>query len=147
MFKFHAQQGQTDAVCRILTTVVGKPKVVKTTKGFLITCEIPKDLSRRKIDRLLFENKIPGSHSRANKYPVFSGEKSELIYDDRVRKAGPFNWVYRGKFMGKMKVYLHVTGCSCCGNYWDMKPAKRPTRKMERKWAVNQMSPPLFYWQ
>lgn len=127
MFKFHAQQGQEGAVCRILTAQVSKPKVVKTEKGVLITCEVPQGMSKRQIDRLLFANEIPGSHSRNNKYPVFEGDKYDLVYNDKVRDAGVFHWVLNGKFMGKHEVYYHDFGCGpeCCGGYWDMRPVKR----------------------
>ena len=124
-FRFHAQQGQAALICRLLTTKVAKPKVVKTDKGFMITVELPKGISKRSVDRMLHAAAVPGASSRRNKYPVIAGEHYDLVYNDKAREAGVFHWSHKGKFMGKHEVYYHDFGCTCCGGFWNLKPVKR----------------------
>lgn len=125
VFRFNAQQGQEAQICRLLTKSVAKPKVAITDKGVLIEVELPKGISKRSVDRLLYQAKIPGASSRRNKYPVIAGEHYDLVYNDKVRQVGVFHWNNKGKFMGKHEVYYHDFGCTCCGGFWDLKPVKR----------------------
>jgi hypothetical protein len=114
-FRFHAQQGQEDQICRLLTANVSKPRVTRTEKGVMIEAKVPENMSKRSVDRMLFANNVPGAVNRTSP-PILKGDKWDVMYDDRA--SDWFTWVdEHGKFRGVWRQAYYDYGCTCCGGY------------------------------
>ncbi len=124
VFRFRAKQGQSSKVCRLLTQHVGKPKVKSVGGVTTITVELPPNMSKRSVDRLLFAHQVPGAVSRRNKYTIIKGaEEYDVLYHRKADDGKVFIWVSKGKFMGKHEKYYHDFGCGpeCCGGYFKLR--------------------------
>lgn len=113
-FTFLAKQGQHNQVASLLTKHVSKPRLVKTDKGVLITCEIPEGMTKRAINKLLHDNKIKGAYSGRNLKVIKNPDPW------MVRERVGYNTKFVGVINGKMKKYILTAirpNCACCGPY------------------------------
>lgn len=119
-FKFIAKQGQESLVCRLLTAHYGKPRVLRNENGVVITLGLPKNVSKRQVNQMLFANNVPGVHDKSNKLKVVKGEYCDILYRDTY-DTDPFIWVNEdGEFQGKyQRVYVDY-GCTCCGGQHEL---------------------------
>ena len=122
MFSFLAKSGQQALVADCLAGLGLVPTIStyngKRGVGVMVTCS-PGKMSKRKIDQHLHANNVPGSVSRANRFPVINMDKGWLS-----------NWNIHDKFGGKTVVRVmngkmekgHVENtvhCECCGPYYE----------------------------
>lgn len=122
-FTFLAKQGQHNDIARLLTANVGKPRLSEYNgprgQGVLIALALPEGVSKRSVDRLLHNNKVPGSVSRRNRMRVFKETGGWLdIYHvaDQIGFNTLFKLVRNGKFITAQVDYYDY-GCTCCGGY------------------------------
>jgi hypothetical protein len=122
MFSFLAKSGQQGLVANYLAGLGLVPKISNYNGprgvGVMVTCS-PGKMSKRKIDQHLHANNVPGSVSRANRFPVINMDNGRLS-----------NWDIVDKFGGKTVVRVmngkmekgHVENrysCECCGPYYE----------------------------
>lgn len=122
MFSFLAKSGQQALVADCLAGLGLVPTISnyngKRGAGVMITCPTGK-MSKRKIDQHLHANNVPGSVSRANRFPVINMDKGCLS-----------NWNIMDKFGGRTVVRVlngkmekgHVENtcsCECCGPVYE----------------------------
>lgn len=122
-FTFLAKQGQHEQIARLLTENFGKPHLSLWGNGVLIKLILPAGVSKRNVERLLYEHKVPGAHSRKNKFQVLKLEGTWDTYTvrERIGYHRPFVAVIDGK-MQKMELEYYDYGCTCCGGYDQLKP-------------------------
>lgn len=122
MFSFLAKNGQQSLVADCLTGLGQVPTVEnysgKRGSGVMVTCPTGQ-MSKRKIDQHLHARNVPGSVSRANRFPVINMDKGWLS-----------NWNILDKFGGGTVVRVtngkmekgHVENtchCECCGPHYE----------------------------
>lgn len=117
MFRFLAKAGQHDSVARLLTANFVKPRLTQYKgprgEGILVEMKLPKGVSKRQVDRMLFKAGVPGSRSRENKMRV---HKWVDWYDAEttIGLDTPFILVKDGRFCGPHEI-IEQTFCECCG--------------------------------
>lgn len=121
-FSFLAKNGQQSLVADCLTGLGLVPTVEhysgKRGNGFMITCQTG-SMSKRKIDQHLHANNVPGSVSRANRFPVINMDKGYLSPWNILDKfgSGTVVRVMNGKMeKGHVENTIH---CECCGPYYE----------------------------
>ena len=123
VFSFFAKQGQHDLVSKALKEF-GNPTQKPNHSGVVVSVELPRDVSKRFVDRLLFNMKIPGAVPRRNRFRVL---KHAYTWD-AVNKIGhniPF-MLSDGKKLRKMVVVTH-NYCESCGPHDEMIPFRTLT--------------------
>lgn len=122
MFSFLAKNGQQALVADCLAGLGLVPTISNYNgsrgNGVMITCPT-KHMSKRKIDQHLHANNVPGSVSRANRFPVINMDKGWFS-----------NWNILDKYGGGTVVRVingrmekgHVENtqhCACCGPVYE----------------------------
>ena len=91
MFSFLAKKGQQQLVVDCLAGLGLAPTVSNYTgkrgSGVMVTCPTGK-MSKRKIDQHLHAQNVPGSVSRANRFPVVNMDKKYMSNWELMDKFG-----------------------------------------------------------
>ena len=69
LFKFFAKQNQHAQVGELLKKF-GSPQFENKPEGVLVSVELPFGISKRSVNKMLFENQIVGSQSKKNRFRV-----------------------------------------------------------------------------
>lgn len=130
IFRFRAKQGQHNQVRDLLYGLGLTPVVTYKGEVVEITAKLPKNLSKRTVDRFLYRHGVPGARRRKNR-PII---KISSLWDTwPVREAG---LLHRGskftaslqhgkrRVLRRLRVDMQPTGCSCC----EPLPVLEPTR-------------------
>jgi hypothetical protein len=70
-FSFHAKRGQHDQVIGLLSQY-GKVEHANTGKGVMIYVTLPEGVSKRSVDKMLYDAAVPGASRRKKKTPIVS---------------------------------------------------------------------------
>lgn len=115
-FSFLCKHGQEERVALILQLHTKRsPTVQRRPDGVLVSLELLPNESKRKLDRLLFNENIPGARSRKNKVRVFNEDidKNDIFHE--IGCNVPFWRTIKGKFY--KRVLVEYGGCDCCGHW------------------------------
>ncbi len=69
LFKFFAKQGQENQVV-VLLKKFGNPRIDKKPEGVLVSVDLPDGVSKRSVNKMLFQNHVVGSQSKKNRFRV-----------------------------------------------------------------------------
>jgi len=91
-YTFLAKRGQHNEVARLLADYIGKPKMSAyfgpRGLGVLLSLELPKDWSKRKVDKLLAMCAIPGAKKPTNRAILTHRQIEQQRYCDHLVDAG-----------------------------------------------------------
>lgn len=124
-FNFTCKQGQHDDVFNILSEMYGKENCFKLTLDngdITVSCILPEGVSKRSVDRLLYQFGVAGAVSRKNRYKIV--KLDEAYFDTyKVEEAVGFGNTFVASVGGKLsKMHLRYVsyGCDCCGGYREL---------------------------
>lgn len=112
-FKFFAKQGQETQVAKLLSKF-GNPTLDIQPEGVLVSVELPEGVSRRSVNRMLFQNQVVGSQSKKNRFRVLKSQKWDIW---KIEEKIGFDQKFILSQDGHLKkaVLRKFTMCDCCG--------------------------------
>jgi hypothetical protein len=116
-FSFLCKQGQEELVALALTIHTGrKPELVKEEGGVRVRLSLLRGESKRQLDRMLYNEGIPGARSRKNKLRIFGWNYTPQMVLDEIGPGKPFYRIVNGHFQ---KRGLQEHTCPCCSGLVD----------------------------
>lgn len=118
LFKFFAKQGQENQVV-VLLKKFGNPRIDKKPEGVLVSVDLPDGVSKRSVNKMLFQNHVVGSQSKKNRFRVLRISRwDKWTMADKIGYNKPF--ILRDNEGFKKVKLMNVEHCSCCGPFQEL---------------------------
>lgn len=113
LFKFFAKQGQENQVVALLNKF-GNPRIDNKPEGVLVSVDLPDGVSKRSVNKMLFQNHVVGSQSKKNRFRVLRISRwDKWTIAKKIGYNKPF--ILRDDNQFKKVKLMNVELCSCCG--------------------------------